>query len=146
MKSILSEQRDVDERLCSWLDRYAAGTERWRCFADSSILKEVATRIRALSEALQEACHERDGLLVPQWQPIETAPKDGTRILALCGEINNLRGANLSGRIFQIRHEGTMANGYDLGWAVFPGFGGVSDDWFVGWMPTPPLPTPPGEK
>lgn len=141
MKSILSEQREADEALCERLDALA-----YVVFDRG--YSEAAQRIRALSEALQEACHERDGLLakVPEWQPIETAPKDGTRILALCGEINNLRGANLSGRIFQIRHEGTMANGYDLGWAVFPGFGGVSDDWFVGWMPAPPLPTPPGEK
>ena len=147
MKSILSEQREADEALCKRLDRNAGWRdERWRCITDPNLLTEAASRIRALSADLQEACHERDGLLVPEWQPIETAPKDGTRILALCGEINNLRGANLSGRIFQIRHEGTMANGYDLGWAVFPGFGGVSDDWFVGWMPTPPLPTPPGEK
>lgn len=146
-KSILSEQREADEALCWVLEALAGDCEATDGLEGSAPDVRLAVqRIRALSEALQEACHERDGLLVPEWQPIETAPKDGTRILALCGEINNLRGANLSGRIFQIRHEGTMANGYDLGWAVFPGFGGVSDDWFVGWMPTPPLPTPPGEK
>ena len=146
MKSILSEQREADEGLCYKLRLASALLYVLDEGKFGRAAFDASARIRALSEALQEACHERDGLLVPEWQPIETAPKDGTRILALCGEINNLRGANLSGRIFQIRHEGTMANGYDLGWAVFPGFGGVSDDWFVGWMPTPPLPTPPGEK
>lgn len=152
MKSILSEQREADEAQLRVLECAARGLSSEDPYnylprgVSAGHALWAAARIRALSEALQEACHKRDGLLVPEWQPIETAPKDGTRILALCGEINNLRGANLSGRIFQIRHEGTMANGYDLGWAVFPGFGGVSDDWFVGWMPTPPLPTPPGEK
>lgn len=76
MKSILSEQREADEELCERLDALA-----YVVFDRG--YSEAAQRIRALSEALQEACHERDGLLakVPEWQPIETAPRDGAWVL-----------------------------------------------------------------
>jgi len=55
-KSILSEQREADEALCERLDALA-----YVVFDRG--YSEAAQRIRALSEALQEACHERDGLL-----------------------------------------------------------------------------------
>ena len=60
-KSILSEQREADEELCGdlgWL-RYG------HCDPEDidDICRRAIVRIRALSEALQEACHERDGLL-----------------------------------------------------------------------------------
>jgi hypothetical protein len=73
---------------------------------------------------------------VSEWQPIETAPRDGTRILALVSEV----GGHLTGRMFSVWHEGVTPSGFNHGWAVYPGFGGVDDNWFSHWMP---LPEPP---
>ena len=75
------------------------------------------------------------------WQPIETAPKDGTYILAIVAKNDSLHLQYHAGRMFVIRHEGkTKASGFDLGWAVYPGYGGVSDHNFTHWMPLPPPP------
>ena len=137
-KSILSEQREADERLCRWLDRYAGGAERWRCFADSSILREVAARIRALSEALQEACHERDGLLVPQWQPIETAPRDGTNVL-LYATVPPTDMLAMDGPVIMSGYFDSMDDAWCSTLATFFGPFVYPTNWM-------PLPTPPGEK
>lgn len=78
-----------------------------------------------------------------EWQPIETAPRDGTPILAIVGENDSRHMGHLVGRIFQIRHEGlTRPSGYDLGWGVYPGFGGAPDHYFTHWMPLPCAPLP----
>lgn len=65
------------------------------------------------------------------WQPIDTAPKDGTHILAY--HIPKQR-------VFEVWHEGETPSGFDMGWALFPGYGGVSDSHFSGWMPLPKAP------
>lgn len=73
------------------------------------------------------------------WQPIETAPKDGSYIVALAAGADD-RWTHLNGRAFVVRHEGVRENtGYDLGWAMFPGMGGAPTYWFSHWMPLPPL-------
>jgi len=74
------------------------------------------------------------------WQPIETAPRDGRFILARLGTIDNDRWSHLSGRCFVIRHEGYTVGDYDMGWALFPGLGGISDHWLAHWMPLPDIP------
>lgn len=73
---------------------------------------------------------------IPEWQPIETAPKDGTRIWAIL-RADERQWPN---RSFEVWHEGTTEGGFDLGWTLFPGYGGVPDRHFAGWMP---LPKPP---
>jgi len=78
-----------------------------------------------------------------KWQPIETAPKDGRYIVAIYQTLDGEGyAAHLHGRAFVVRHEGTTVSDYDLGWALFPGFGGVSDKCLSHWMP---LPEPPSE-
>lgn len=73
------------------------------------------------------------------WRPMESAPRDRTYILArVAPRDGDDRWGYLSGRCFVIRHEERTPSGYDLGWSVFPGFGGVSDDRFEGWLPLPP--------
>lgn len=133
MKSILSEQREADEELCERLDALA-----YVVFDRG--YSEAAQRIRALSEALQEACHERDGLLakVPEWQPIETAPRDGAWVL-LAREFE----WSTPGWWAEDNSEGDwyeLNNHPSDSWADSWGgpLAGVSH-----WMP---LPTPPGEK
>ena len=67
-----------------------------------------------------------------EWKPIETAPvaPNDSRHLG-----------HQAGRVFFIRHEGKTAHfGYDMGWVVYPGFGGAPDGYFAHWMP---LPAPP---
>lgn len=65
------------------------------------------------------------------WKPIESAPKDGTHILAYYAP---------KSRIFEIWHKGETVSGSNMGWALYPGYGGVSDSDFAGWMPLPPPP------
>lgn len=71
------------------------------------------------------------------WQPIATAPRDGTYILAQMGTIGSKSWSYLSSRCFVIRHEGKTDSDYDLGWSLFPGFGGAPDHWIVHWHPLP---------
>lgn len=131
-KSILSEQREADEALCdrladmSYLMAMALTGER---ATDFVAIDWAAHRIHALSEALQEACHERDGLLakVPEWQPIETAPRDGSVVLAV-----NTKAIWPEACICEFR-DGIWCLEADDGWAVRP----------THWML---LPTPPGEE
>ena len=62
-KSILSEQREADEELCERLVALAYVALFDHRHSDSTCFANAAARIRALSAALQESCHERDGLL-----------------------------------------------------------------------------------
>lgn len=74
------------------------------------------------------------------WRPIESAPRDGTFVLALVGGATD-RWEHLNGRMFAIRHEGKTPSEFDLGWSVYPGFGGAADGWFSGWQPLPASPS-----
>jgi hypothetical protein len=83
---------------------------------------------------------------VPGWRPIESAPKDGTFILARVAKIDDdNRWAYLSGRCFVVRHEGQTPSGLDRGWSVYPGLGGFPDWWLAEWAPIPAAAPPPPE-
>jgi hypothetical protein len=73
------------------------------------------------------------------WQDFGTAPKDGTRIWAILRS----DAPQWPNRSFEIWHEGITEGGYDLGWALFPGYGGVPDRHFAGWAPLPKPPVQP---
>lgn len=111
-----------------WCSRHAGG----EIADDASLaeLKYIPEVVRLRIEAL-----ERE----QGWQDIATAPKDGRYILAIYRSLNGYA-AHLHGRAFVIRHEGETDSGYDLGWALFPGFGGVPDKSLSAWRP---LPDPP---
>lgn len=69
-------------------------------------------------------------------RPMEDAPKDGRFVLAVYKSLDGYA-ESLHARVFAIRHEGVTPSGYDLGWSLCPGHGGVPDKCFSGWMPIP---------
>ncbi|MET4895774.1 hypothetical protein RN629_01210 [Sphingomonadaceae bacterium jetA1] len=73
-------------------------------------------------------------------QPMSLAPKDGSYILARYNNDYALdRDRHYNGRWFVIRHPGASPGEYDLGWNLFPGYGGVPDFAFDGWLPLPTI-------
>ncbi|UAB76939.1 hypothetical protein INR77_08770 [Erythrobacter sp. SCSIO 43205] len=86
------------------------------------------------------------------WLPIESAPRDGTRIWAcfhpeLYPVVNSERKdlERWNGVQIALRHPGIADDGFDMGWNVAApvGWGGFPDEWIAGWMP---LPQPPSIK
>lgn len=132
-RSILSEQREADEALCDRLADMSYLMVPGERATDFVAIDWAAHRIRALSEALQEACHERDGLLVPGWQPIETAPKDGTDVLLWAAVPGTKDYIAVSGYFDEMDDAWTGAVNSIYGPFVNP----------THWMH---IPTPPGEK
>lgn len=78
-KSILSEQREADEGLCYKLRLASALLYVFNEGEFGRAAFDASARIRALSEALREACHERDGLLakVEMMAPAWNASSNG---------------------------------------------------------------------
>jgi hypothetical protein len=72
------------------------------------------------------------------WRPIETAPKDRTELLVLLRDDIN----HHAGRRFVALHPGVESDGFDIGWSIYPGQGGIPDEWIAGWMPLPAPPEP----
>jgi len=75
-----------------------------------------------------------------EWLPFSSAPKGDEYILAMVAYAPE-QYAHLNGRPFSIRHGGATASDFDLGWNLYPGFGGVPDSWFSAWAEI----NPPGE-
>lgn len=77
-------------------------------------------------------------------RPMSEAKKDRTPILAkihddlfprIRPKREDLKPWN--GRWVVVSHPGILADGFDIGWGVAApvGWGGIADDWFVGWKP-----------
>lgn len=92
----------------------------------------------AAALVIQEALAERDGL-----RPMSEAPRDRTPVLVKLRDdafrCDGGRFSHYAGRWFVAYHEGTTVSDYDLGWGLFPGFGGVVDANLEGWLPLPTL-------
>lgn len=119
----MTDPMELVRRLEEWAKEIALDGTPSQIGPSSSDLTEAAACIREMVE----------------WQDIETAPRDGRFIVAMMGDAQD-RWKHLNGRAFVVRHEGTTDSGCNLGWSVYPGFGGVSDQWFSGWLPLPPAP------
>ena len=137
-KSILSEQREADEALCDRLADMSYLMVHGERATDFVAIDWAAHRIRALHEDLREACHERDGLLVPEWQPIETAPKDGTNVL-LYATVPPTAMLAMDGPVIMSGYFDSMDDAWCSTLATFFGPFVYPTNWM-------PLPTPPGEK
>lgn len=105
------------------------------------------THFRRLAKA---ALEEADAAA---WRPMSDAPRDRTDILAktrpdIYPEEHNRSGWN--NRSVVIRHEGIVNDDFDMGWSVAApvGYGGMPDEWFVGWQPLPksPITYPPDSE
>lgn len=70
-------------------------------------------------------------------RPMSEAPRDQSMILARYNPRDDHPDVRFKGRWFSIWHEGVTEGGYDMGWALYPGYGGVSDANFDGWLPLP---------
>ncbi len=69
-------------------------------------------------------------------RPMDEAPHDRSFVLVKVRD-DVPDGVRYAGRWFVAFHEGKTASGYDLGWGLFPGYGGCDDSWLEGWMPLP---------
>ncbi|WP_278985617.1 hypothetical protein [Sphingobium yanoikuyae] len=141
----------LDEELGASIDAMAEAmwqSESHRCMGKSRLVpwSEAGADVQAKWCQLAVAAL---GALTGKspWRSMEGAPRDGSVIWActftdLPEEIAGSRYVNgWRGRWIAIRHIG-FAGGEDLGWAVAApaGIPCMTDDWFVGWMPTAPIP------
>lgn len=104
---------------------------RWSDDLSNQALIEIGRAEREFDEWLHA---NAEALLNPDpWRPIEELPeewKDGRWIEAVVADSAD-DGARLTpGRVFVIRHDGVTRSGHNLGWSVYPGYGGAHDRTF----------------
>lgn len=128
--------------------KYPLTAKAIRSRGADNIHEEAALRAltKALSRepvhSLHELAREDQARAEEGWHPMSEAPRDGSYILAIVAPNRGRHLEHQAGRMFAIRHEGlSEPSGYDMGWAVYPGFGGATDHDFACWTR---LPAPPG--
>jgi hypothetical protein len=125
-----------NEKLIEEMARaYCTTAMRQGFHVDQSVCAE---RMEAALAAHNAALEAAGFMVVQGWRDIADAPRDRTHILVKVRDdaFAGTHFAHYSGRCFVAFHEGvTSGGGYDLGWALFPGFGGVGDSDLEGWMP-----------
>ena len=105
------------------------------------ITYHLAPEVSAPAKAGEDGDHIADaGEMVREaLRPMSDAPKDRSYVLAQFHQPDpEFHSHAWHGRTFVIRHEGyTDQSGYDMGWSLFPGYGGCPDQMFAGWLPLP---------
>lgn len=111
--------------------------------------------IRELYEMIDECGDSEEAFLArlqafaapiaPAWQPIETAPRNRTPILARFKDnLVHIRPDLIKweGKCCVVNHVGVLVDGFDIGWGVDApvGYGGIPDEWIAGWQPLPTAP------
>jgi hypothetical protein len=129
------------EHLCANLpyDHELSTKRHWEEHADARLLNEYKAQTRALNalrdthrslvELWRENVDKYGYDMYSEWQPIETAPKDGTKFLAL------MRGGN--GDIEIAFHTDGEYGGFRVDSYAPPM---INEDWMTHWMPLPKLP------
>lgn len=137
LKALRDAERQADEHLHMMHNESTEAAKAYhalRCRSEQSI------------RAAEELGYERglrDGrALGLDLRPMADAPRDGRYILAIVAPGRGFHLEYQASRAFVIRHEGKTQTGFDLGWAVYPGFGGASDHDFSGWTDLHLPPTP----
>lgn len=75
-------------------------------------------------------------------KPMADHPKNGESVLArFRKDLFKVRHDldRIAGRWVVVRHEGVKSDGWDGGWNLAGpfGYGGIPDDWFIGWQELP---------
>ena len=75
-------------------------------------------------------------------KPMADHPKNGEPVLArLRKDLATVRDDfdRLAGRWIVVRHAGVKQDGWDDGWSLAGpfGYGGLPDEWFIGWQELP---------
>lgn len=104
------------------------------------------------------ACYRAWLAAQPQWQPIESAPKDGSKIiLAKFGFINDTGDAKIDSPEWYERIWDNTRRKYAFWWSASGFWSDRFSNWNDGvepsgfnnpthWMPQPPIPSPPSKR
>jgi hypothetical protein len=90
-----------------------------------------------IADAILTALEAKGCVIEQGWQPIETAPKDGTRVLLAVKPADTVD--NWYGRTPPDVDGFGLFKHLDNGWST-PGSGGWADFFFSGWRPLPERP------
>jgi hypothetical protein len=132
-------ERDRCSQLRDYYDQEYANIQLFGSF-EGWVDRMTGPSLKAADAILSALAAHPVEIEAGQWPDIASAPKDGSYILAEVAENDSLQFRHQVGRMFVIRHEGRTASGCDLGWAVYPGYGGAPDSFFSRWQPVPPAP------
>jgi hypothetical protein len=138
----LVEERDDARSIVTKLERELYASEQRVAEMEAALRKigeicydETAAQMaRDVLASAPAPAPERDG-----WRPIDSAPRDGTSIILALGNVPISSELSLTTQMLVGCYRD---DGLDWRFAAPVGYGGIPDEWIVGWQP---LPAPPRE-